>query len=377
MFILAFLLQQVGVYAQSIPSIGQNNQLEIANWNLEWFGKTANGYGPSNDSLQQHLIAKVIAASEIDIWALCEVSNSIAFDTLCKRLPKYSGLLSTYLPEQKTALLFKASDFKMVSKKQLGVNQSDSFSTLRFPLEVILVPSQNSSIDTLKLLIIHLKANTGNDSQKMLAYNSRRRSSEWLNSYIYQQSSKAKVMILGDWNDDLDQSIFNGLPSPFSAIINNNKGHFISKRLSDLQESTTVTYPEPIDHQWVSKSLLNYWLPDSVRTWQLQSLISNYAQLCSDHLPVYSKYNWHVQNINKPEHTSIKLWPNPCQHSIHIETDERIISWQIINNLGQLIQIGNTLDNGKIPIVDCLFGIYALTLNFEQSHYTVKLMIEQ
>ena len=243
MFILAFLFQQVGVYAQSIPSIGQNNQLEIANWNLEWFGKTANGYGPSNDSLQQHLIAKVIAASEIDIWALCEVSNSIAFDTLCKRLPKYSGLLSTYLPEQKTALLFKTSDFKMVSKKQLGVNQADSFSTLRFPLEVILVPSQNSSIDTLKLLIIHLKANTGNDSQKMLAYNSRRRSSEWLNSYINQQSNKAKVMILGDWNDDLDQSIFNGLPSPFSAIINNNKGLFISKRLSDLQESTTVTYP--------------------------------------------------------------------------------------------------------------------------------------
>ena len=81
-----FLFVVLGIFlgseskAQSIPRIGQNYTLEIANWNLEWFGKTASGFGPSDDVKQQALILKTIQNADVDVWGLCEVSEKKAFE---------------------------------------------------------------------------------------------------------------------------------------------------------------------------------------------------------------------------------------------------------------------------------------------------------
>ncbi len=369
-----FLNWFVELNAQTIPKIGRYQTLEIGNWNLEWFGKTLPGYGPYNDSLQQQLVAKSISASDIDIWALCEVSNTVAFDTLCRRLPQYTGMLCNYNPEQKTAILFKKDMFQMLSSQLVGTANKDSFSTARFPFEITLKTTQNSSIDTLKLLILHLKANTGSDSQKLLAYNSRKRSSEWLKDYVSQSTKTAKIILLGDWNDDIDLSIHNNLPSPFSAMINSNKGQFISKRLTDLQEATTTSYPETIDHQWVSNALLQYWLKDSIHTWRLNQFILNYAQVCSDHYPVYSQYEWHAQNIQKNSLFHFKIYPNPCQTYFEFSSIDELIHWQLINSQGQIILESSYPQNLRVELPALAPACYTLKVKNASGYSYVKLI---
>jgi hypothetical protein len=362
------------IQAQSIPKIGHNTSLEIGNWNLEWFGKTSPGYGPSNDTLQQRLIANCILASDLDLWALCEVSDAKAFDTLCRRLPQYTGIICNYTPEQKTALLFKKNLFQLVSAKLLGLNNKDSFSTARYPFEIVLKTIQNSSIDTIKLLILHLKANTGTDSLKLVAYNSRKRSAEWLKDYINLQAQLSKTIILGDWNDDIDQSIYNNLPTPFTSIISSNKGQFISKYLSDLQEATTTSYPETIDHQWVSNGLYQYWIKDSIHTWRLNQFIPNYAQVCSDHYPVYSKYEWHTQKIQTNTITNVKIYPNPCYSTFEFSDMDGLINWQLINRLGQVVLEASETQISSVNLQSILPDCYTLKIKHSSGYSYIKLI---
>ena len=374
LLLIACLFLFVELHSQTISKIGRFQTLEIGNWNLEWFGKTLAGYGPNNDSLQQFIVAKSISASDIDIWALCEVSNPVAFDTLCKRLPQYTGILCNYSPEQKTALLFKKDMFQMLTSKLVGTANKDSFSTARFPFEITLKTTQNSSIDTLKILILHLKANTGTDSQKLLAYNSRKRSAEWLKDYVNQSNNTAKIILLGDWNDDIDISVHNNLPSPFSAMINSNKGQFISKRLTDLQEATTTSYPETIDHQWASNALLQYWLKDSIHTWRLNQFILNYAQVCSDHYPVYSQFEWHTQTIQSTKRINLNVYPNPCQSYFEFSGNEEVINWQLINSQGQVILESIDPPFSKVDIGALAPACYTLKIKSISGYNFIKLI---
>ena len=63
-----------------IPKIGDSLKLEIANWNIEWFGKT--GYGPNDEELQQANVLDVVQKADLDIWAFCEVSDNAVFNSI-------------------------------------------------------------------------------------------------------------------------------------------------------------------------------------------------------------------------------------------------------------------------------------------------------
>jgi len=74
----------------SIPAQGSATTLDIAEWNLEWFGSSSNG--PINENLQQQNVRDVIAGVDCDIWGLEEVVSPSAFNGLVAALPGYAGL---------------------------------------------------------------------------------------------------------------------------------------------------------------------------------------------------------------------------------------------------------------------------------------------
>ncbi len=358
--LIPFLLK-----AQNIPSIGRNNLLEIANWNLEWFGKTTAGFGPDDDSLQQALVAQVIVASDADIWAFCEISDKKAYDTLTKKLSSYSSTIASYLPEQKTALFWKNDMFNLLSAGHIGTAQKDSFSTMRFPLEIILLPKKDIGIDTLVLIVIHLKANTGSDSLKMLAYNSRLRSAEWLRMYLNGRRKHNHCVVLGDWNDDLDVSIYKSLPSPFAALQNTQFPFvFTSRILSDAGIGTTVSYPDAIDHQLVSKVLAAKYLKDSTLIWKLDKVIPAYAKNCSDHYPVYSYFNtWATNLISTEVENNALIIPNPVADNFYIRNCPQDCSLLIRDFQGRQIYYLEYYSGEPISLEGIVPGLYLLTLS--------------
>jgi len=364
--------------AQNIPMVGQSFTLEIANWNLEWFGKTASGFGPNDDVKQQNLVLKTIQSANIDVWGLCEVSEKKAFDSMLLKLPNYQAVLANYFPEQKTALLFNKNEFTLLDSRLLGQENKDSFSTLRFPLEVRLLPKKNIGIDTLRMIVIHLKSNTGTDSAKMAAYNSRKRSADWLKMYLSNLPAKNYTMVLGDWNDDLDFSIFNNIPSPLIRLQTLGfKYQFLSKKLTENKQGTTTSYPDPIDHQLASQALTLKHKTDSIFVWHLEQFISNYSTTCSDHYPVYSIFNTYGVGVNYENKIKpFTLFPNPASKTILIENTSSKQLIMIYNNLGQMVFENYGSEKTEIDISQWNKGLYFARIKTDIHEEIMEFIVE-
>ncbi len=378
--VLFFSINLVGssLHAQNIPKIGQNYTLEIANWNIEWFGKTATGFGPSDDAKQQTLVLKTIQGADIDIWGLCEISEKKAFDSLMTKLPNYQSVLSSYSPEQKTAVLFKKNDFTLIDSKLLGTENKDSFSSLRFPLEIKLLPKNNIGIDTLRIIVLHLKANTGSDSSKMLSYNSRKRSADWLKIYLGSLPQNNFTMLMGDWNDDLDLSIYNNLPSPFLKLQTVGFNYqFLTKKFTYNGQGTTTDYPDPIDHQLASEALALKHKTDSCFIWHIDQFISNYASTCSDHYPVYSIFNTYGLGLNIDKTMKrVSLSPNPSSKTILIENTNIKEAIVIYNHCGQVVLETLGSEKTEIDLSRWHKGLYFVRIKSDGHEQILEFIVE-
>src|SRR5262249_41796409 len=63
----------------TVPAKGSATTLDVASWNLEFFGDPSNG--PSDDALQLSNARDVIAGTDFDIWGLEEVVNATSFSS--------------------------------------------------------------------------------------------------------------------------------------------------------------------------------------------------------------------------------------------------------------------------------------------------------
>ena len=75
-----------------MPSRGGATTLDIASWNIEWFGDTGNG--PTNETLQLQNARAVIAGADFDIWGVAEIVSLAQWNSLKAQLPGYAGFLA-------------------------------------------------------------------------------------------------------------------------------------------------------------------------------------------------------------------------------------------------------------------------------------------
>lgn len=378
LLITIIFLSSVFSIAQEIPRIGSNNQLEVCNWNVEWFGKNNFGFGPSNKYLQKRNVANVISKTQMDVLALQEVASSVMFDSLLMALPDYHGILAPYSAELKTAFLYKNSHFKLAYHKVLATN-SDSFSTGRYPFELALVPLNSFLMDTLFLINIHLKANTGTDSEKQEAYFSRKKSIDWLRNYLFNQRDSKSIIVLGDWNDDFDESIYKQWPSPIAKLElqSNSSYFFLTKSLTENNIPSTTSYTDFIDHQLISSSL-NRNLPNQQTSiLDLRNLVQDYSNTTTDHYPVYTVFNDFFIGLNDfPIKNSEKICPNPASSWFSFPDNIRNIKVTIYDVTGRnLIQEKEIFGDDKFEI-DLLNGVYWIKIESSSRMYYQKLMVQ-
>jgi endonuclease/exonuclease/phosphatase family metal-dependent hydrolase len=269
-------------------NLNATDRLDVIAWNVEWLGDASNG--PSNEPIQMSNVIKVIKNYNSDVVGLCEVSSDQAWIDLTKNLPEYGGVRSTWTQTQKTAILYKKDQFSLVYQKHVLDKYSYDFASGRLPLEVCLKTPQN---DTFYFWVIHLKANTGSTSEKVEAYN--RRYTAALALKTHTKSFKNGV-ILGDWNDDFDQSILSGYNSPFLGFVKDTLT-FVSATLalSNKGRKSTVSYSEMIDHIVLSNDFKGEVIEDSVMVLNPSNFISNYSSSTSDHYPVFVKTKFPVR----------------------------------------------------------------------------------
>ena len=286
-------------HAATVPSQGSATQLDVGDWNVEWFGDT--GFGPTNEALQQSNVRDVMAGADMDVWGLSEVVSTSAFNSLVAGMPGYTGVLAndpivTNGPqyysdfsnaEQKVALVWRSSMATLVSAKVILTNQNSNFAG-RPPVEYTLRGTFDGVTRDLTFIVLHAKAGSTQD-----AWNLRNPASQALKSYLDTTYPTQDVFVIGDWNDDVDTSITPEMASPYANFVNDSaRYNFPTRALSLAGVASTTDYPDFIDHQLNTNEVNAKYVGGSATAFHPEAYVSNYATTTSDHYPVLARYNF-------------------------------------------------------------------------------------
>jgi hypothetical protein len=278
----------------------------VGHWNIEWFGSDTQGPPRSTspggplDDLQIANARSVLLDAGVNLWGLVEMVDATDFATLKAQLPGYDGFLSNdprvdlgpnyYSPgEQKVGVLYD-NRLSFLDAGLILTSASTDFAG-RPPMRVDFSTRIHGTASPLVVIVLHMKAFDDGDS-----YARRQRASAALKSYLDAVLPSHRVLVIGDWNDDVDVSITRdgGVPvaSPFENFVNDPDDYaFVTRPLSLAGERSTVDFPEMIDHTLVTNEVLADYVTGSARVLR-PGWIADYAGTTSDHYPVLSTYDF-------------------------------------------------------------------------------------
>jgi endonuclease/exonuclease/phosphatase family metal-dependent hydrolase len=336
------------LYEVTVPAKGAANTLDIASWNIEWFGSTANG--PTNENLQLSNATDVIAGTDFDIWGVAEIVSTSQFNSLKSKLSGYAGFLANdplvtsgssfyTTSEQKVGILYKSSVATLQSARII-LTQNDYEFAGRPPLEVKLRVSVNGVTDDIVVIVLHAKA-----FDDTASWQRRRDASIALKSYLDSTYPTQKVMVVGDFNDDVDTSITAGQQSPYQNFVNDSADYeFLTEPLSLSGQSSTVSYPDVIDHHLASDDMAGAYIANTVQIYRVDQYIASYGTSTSDHYPVLTRYDL-TGSLPPPP-------PPPPPPSTGVFLNEILANEPGSSTSGELIELVNGT-SGDIDLSGC------------------------
>lgn len=378
-FFLLFLT--LFIFQNTISAQDDDNTLRAVTWNLEWFGST--GSGPSNETIQRINAARVIDELKPDLIGLQEVRDEAALQSLADRLSQIHGLnYDVYVPthitgQQKMVYLLKTGAFQVL---QEGAWDSDEgFSSFdwasRFPY-VMLVNYTNQMGNTTRIRLINIHAKAFSDEQ---SYNRRKDAADDLHFYISNNRNSERIIFLGDYNDDVDVSIFNNQQTPYRRFVQDPADfNILSGQLSAENRRSTVGFSEMIHHITITNELEEELTGTDVFVHNPESYIgSSYGNNTSDHYPVVADLKMgtdtSIEPLSElPNAFAIKAYPNPFNPSTTVQftlSEATALRYQVVNMLGQVVQestMFSNYDSGShqlpINLANYPSGVYRVVL---------------
>lgn len=139
-----------------------------------------------------------------------------------------------------------------------------------------------------------------------------------------------------------------------------NSSHFEVQRSNDGTHFTTVGKVTSAKNSVI---LRNYSFADKALS-NTNTLYYRLKQVDIDNQYTYSSIVTIVQNQQLHAHTEIYLYPNPTVSNIHVEANDEIISYTIVNNVGQRFLTTANLDgnSAKIDVNTLPAGLYYINI---------------
>lgn len=407
------LNQEVGSFTGS--SITKAETFDIVTYNLEFFGtdvKDTGGteFGPTNDALQIDNVAKVMNTLNADVYAVQEVSDDAALDVLLTKIsingktfaksvsPVWSRSFQAPDPNfppqklvviyntqtttvKKTRVMFsKFYDEVRTGTKTLpnypgGIGES-FYSSGRLPYMVDIETNIGGVKKDLKIIDLHARANSGGDIAR---YNMRKYDAEVLKDSLDAQYPDANLIILGDYNDDVDQSVIAGNPSSFQKMVEDvTRYNTLTLEISKAGTFSYLSSGGFLDHIVVSNELTDDYVPNSIMVYDPRNDITSYTTTTSDHGPVVARFELKedvtlsTNDFLTKNGLSVLTYPNPASESFNLvinSENTQELSLIIYDILGRSMSLPykikstagenvTTVNISKLPV-----GIYIYTLS--------------
>jgi len=362
-----------GIAAPQTPfdSISKANTFDLMNWNLEFFGaidkKYPQGFGPANETLQLQNVRSVIDSAHADVIAVQEVSNDSIFQELVRRLPRYKAVCSgrySYsfngfdptFPPQKVCFIYDSVSVHPISTRVMFEMLYDSarlhdpsllpnyptgdvssfWSSGRLPFMMTANVTIQGVTQRIRFIDIHAKS-----GDKQSDYDRRVYDVNVLKDSLDAHYPNDRLVILGDYNDDLRQSIVTGLVTSYQRFVQDTARYTpVTLALSEAGAKSTVSFNGVIDNQIISNELNDDRLPGSEQVITPFLQIPNYGTTTSDHLPVVSRFSFQEPTISIITPSISKLETNDSIQvvvALSKETDvEMTITLDITNGTGAI-----------------------------------------
>lgn len=352
------------IHAQDRPDfsfreISKDSTFDVVTWNIEWFGSESNG--PDDLDLQMNNVLEVIRTIDADLYAFQEIVDKPRYFALRDSLEGFGGFYASYFQSQKTAYLFRTSVIDSLDSGLLKAQQDDDdWAGGRFPLffEFDLTIGEK----TLRVFTYNLHAKAFADQN---AYNQRSNSATSLKNYLDRSRSNASVIILGDFNDGLTTSTFQGEPSPYAPFVDDDSYLPITLPLEQDGQASYLSeqYRSFIDHIIATNVLKNIHIQGAQQVADI-SYIENFESTTSDHAPVWTRFDFTKDFDDTFEELPEEFvvghnYPNPFNPSttIPFELDEPTdVTVTVYDMMGRMVSV--ILDNQSFNA-----GEHTLTFN--------------
>jgi hypothetical protein len=314
--------------------IPADSTLDVTCWNVEWLGNTTtspSALGPTGDAQQMTNVMAVMNNIKSDIFCIEEVCDHKQFTARVKTdLPKYKVKCQTKYyshffdsPEttssttfsQKVCFVYDSTVVTAVDSISLlanlyGYNLSpvptpypNNWASGRLPFMFIGNVKVGNVTKQIHFVGLHAKSGSA-----VLDYNRRKQDVIDLKLKLDTDYPNANIIMLGDYNDDLDTSIAVGKASSYANFVNDNINYKqISRALSLCGVSSTAKYTDIIDHFMVSNefgiipstgpnpapSISGiYYLEKTINVSRPINYVANYTTTTSDHYPVNARFRF-------------------------------------------------------------------------------------
>ncbi|MCC9166098.1 endonuclease/exonuclease/phosphatase family protein [Pontibacter harenae] len=301
-------------YVPEGTNIPITKTLDVMTWNMEFFGSTLPTFGPADVQLQLQNAVRLIDSVDADIIAVQEISDEnllqqladmLGYERVCSDRYSYSFQESDgTFPEQKLCFLYNPEVITFVDDRVIFEALYDSarvgYSTVldgypvgspssfwssgRLPYMITVDATVEGVTERFRLVNIHAKSGaSGNDLER------RRFDVQALNDTLDHYYPNDNIILLGDYNDDVDESIGGGLTT-YSEFVEAENFRVVTAALSETGLRTYITQDNVIDHIAISDELYDNYVSGSAALVIPFSYIYNYGNTTSDHLAVVTRY---------------------------------------------------------------------------------------
>ncbi len=284
----------------------------VGQWNLTYFGSDSRGPvnsssdGGTSDDLQIAGARDIMRDLGANLWAVVEMVDTADFDLLKAQLPGFDGFLAnnaTFVSggtspygtsSQKVGVLYDGSlTFQSASLVRVG-NSSDFAD--RPPLRVDFTTEIAGEQTPLTVIVVHMRANSSDPTGPR---DSRERAAAALKTYLDDTLPTQHVFVIGDWNDDVDESISlhpttqAPLATPYQNFVSDSARYtFITRALSLAGGATTIGFDNIVDHTLASNEAADRYIPGSASILYADAWFPDFLNVVSDHRPVISRYHF-------------------------------------------------------------------------------------
>ncbi|EZH75155.1 endonuclease [Aquimarina atlantica] len=305
----------------------KEDTFDVVTWNIEWFGDENNspvGQNPMSDEIQRDSTATVLKKLKADVYAVEEIADDALFAELVNLLPGYEYILSDAVSRpgsggvsQKVGFIYNTETVSVVETRAMFTsihplyNGGDASALVDYPSETdrfyasgrlpFLMTADvtiNGVTERIDLIALHARANSSNGPQNR--YDMRKYDVEVLKDSLDANFANNKVILLGDYNDDVDETVAD-IPSTISSFqeyVNDTANYtIVSSALSEAGLRSFIFRENMIDHIMVTNELNEAYIENSV-TVHYDVYDNDYAFTTSDHLPVSARFLLEPEFVN-------------------------------------------------------------------------------